>query len=79
MNGNLIPKISSRLEIMHKKEMKKECNRGEKELRAATKKFRKEKTSSCNNQKKDLHHIEMERIRWMSHREELMMKFKIPT
>ena len=34
-------KISSRLEIMHKKEMKKERNRGEKELRAATKKFMK--------------------------------------
>ena len=39
----LASKISSRLEIMHKKEMKKEHNRGEKELRAATKKFRKEK------------------------------------
>ena len=39
------PKISSRIEIMHKKEIKKESNRGEEELRAATKLFRKEKTS----------------------------------
>ena len=39
-------KISSSLEIMHKKDMNKESNRGEKELRAATKIFQKEKTSS---------------------------------
>ena len=64
----LASKISSRVEIMHKKEMKKERNRGEKELRTATKKFRKEKTSSPKNQKKDLHNIEKERIRWLSHR-----------
>ena len=44
---------------MHKKEMKNERNRGEKELRAATNKFRKENTSSCKKQKKDLHQIEM--------------------
>ena len=50
-------KVSSRLEIMHKKEMKKERNRGEKEIRAATKKFRKDKTSSCKKQKKSLHQI----------------------
>ena len=37
-------KFSSRLEIIHKKEMKKDRNRGEKELRSATKLFRKEKT-----------------------------------
>ena len=69
-------KISSRLEIMHKKEMKKERNRGEEELRAATKKFRKEKTSSRKKQKKALHQIEKERIRWLSHQEELMMKLE---
>ena len=51
----LASKISSRLEIMHKKETKKERNRVEEELRAATKKFRKEKTSSCKKQKKALH------------------------
>ena len=51
----LASKITSRLKIMHKKEMKKERNRGEKELRAATKKFRNEKTSSCKNQKKALY------------------------
>ena len=67
-------KISSRLEIMHKKDMKKECNRGEEELRAATKKYRKEKTSYRKKQRKDLHQIEKERIRWLSHQEELMMK-----
>ena len=33
--------ISSRLEKINKKEMKKDRNRGEKDLRAATKKFRK--------------------------------------
>ena len=55
--------ISSRLEIMHKKEMKKERNRGEEELCAATNKFRKEKTLSRKNQKKDLHQIEKDRIR----------------
>ena len=61
-------KISSSLEIMHKKDMNKESNRGEKELRAATKIFRKKNTSSCKKQKKDLHQIEKERIRWMSYR-----------
>ena len=60
-------KISSRLEIMHRKETKKERNRGEKELRAATKIFRNENNSSCKNQKKDLHHINKERIMWLSH------------
>ena len=50
-------KVSSRIEIMHKKEMKKERNRGEKELRAATKLFLKEKTSLQKNLKKDLHQI----------------------
>ena len=50
-------KISSRLEIMHKKEIKKESNRGEKELRAATKLFRKEKNSSRKKHKKALHQI----------------------
>ena len=69
-------KISSRLEIMHTKEMKKERNRGEKELRAATKKIRKEKTSSHKKQKKALHQIEKERIRWLSHQEELMTKLE---
>ena len=48
--------------------MNKERNRGEEEIRAATKKFRKDKTSSRKKQKKDLHHIEKERIRWLSHR-----------
>ena len=42
----LASKFSSRIEIMHKKEMKKERDRGEEELCAATKKFRKEKISS---------------------------------
>ena len=69
-------KISSRIEIMHKKDMKKERNRGEKEIRAATNKFRKEKTQYRMNQKKDLHYIGKERIRWLSHREELMMKLE---
>ena len=69
-------KISSRLEIMHKKEIKKECNRREKELHAAAKLFRKEKTSSRKNQKKALHQIEKERIRWLSHQEDLMMKLE---
>ena len=32
-------KVSSRIDTMHNKDMKKECNRGEKELRAATKLF----------------------------------------
>ena len=72
----LASKISSRLEIMHKKEMKKERNRGEKELCAATNKFRKEKTSSRMNQNKALHQIEKKRIMWLSHREELMMKLE---
>ena len=61
-------KISSRLEIMHKKDTKKERNRGEKELRDTTKLFRKEKTSSRKKKKKDLHQIEKESIRWLSHR-----------
>ena len=69
-------KTSSRLEIMHKKWMKKGCNRGDKELRAATKLFRNYKTSSRKKQKKALHHIEKKRIRWLSHREELMMKLE---
>ena len=69
-------KSSSRLEIMHKKETKKERNRGDKELRAATKKFRKEKTSSRKKQKKDLHQIEKERIMRLSHREDLMVKLE---
>ena len=54
--------------------MKKERNRGEKELRAATKLFRKEKTLSLKKLKKALHQIQKERIRWLSHQEELMMK-----
>ena len=63
-------KISSRLEIMHTKEIKKERNRGEEKLRAATKKFRKENTSyrKKKKKKKALLHIEKERIRWLSHR-----------
>ena len=69
-------KISSRLEIMHKKETKKERNRGEKELRAATKNFWKENTPSRKKQKKALHQIDKERIGWMSHREELTMKLE---
>ena len=72
----LASKISSRLEIMHNKEMKKERNRGEKELLAATKKFRTEKTSYRKKQKKALHQIERERTRCLSHREELMMKLE---
>ena len=69
-------KISSMLEIMHKKEIKKENNRVDKELRAANKLFRKEKTSPRKKQKKALHHIDKERIRWLSHREELIMKLE---
>ena len=65
----LASKFSSRLDIMHNNEMKKYSNRGEEELRASTKKFRKDKTLSRKKQKKDLHQIEKERIRWMSHRE----------
>ena len=61
-------KIISRLEIMHKKDMNKESNRGEKELHAATKLFQKEKNSSCKKQKKDQQQIEKKRIRWLSHR-----------
>ena len=72
----LASKISSRLEIMHKKQMKKERNREEEELRAATKKFRKEKTSSRKKQKKALHQIKKERIRWIPHQEELMTKLE---
>ena len=56
--------------------MKKESNRGEEELRASTKKFLKEKTSSRKKQKKAMHQVEKERIRWLFHREELMMKLK---
>ena len=61
---------------MHKKDMKKDRNRGEKEIHATTKLFRKEKTSYHKNLKKDLHQIEKERIRWISHREELMMNLE---
>ena len=42
-------KISSRLEIMHRKDTDKERNRGEKELRAASKIFRKDNNSSRKN------------------------------
>ena len=59
----LASKTSSRLKIMHKKEMKKERNRGDEELRAATKTFLKENTSSRQKQKKDLYQIEKEIIR----------------
>ena len=52
---------------MHKKEMKNDRNRGEEELRAATKKFQKENTSYRKKKKKALLHIEKERIRWLSH------------
>ena len=38
--------VSSRLGIMHKKEINKEHNRGEKDLRDATKIFQEEKNSS---------------------------------
>ena len=69
-------KISSRLEMIHKKEMNKERNRGEKEVHAKTKIFRKENTSSRKKQEKDLHQIDKDRIRWLSHREELMMKLE---
>ena len=72
----LASKISSRVEIIHQKEMKKERNRGEKELRAVTKKLRKESTSSRKKQKKALHQIEKDRIRWLSRREGLMMKLE---
>ena len=67
-------KIISRLEITHKKEMKKERYRGEKNIRVSTKLFRKENTSSRKKHKKALHQIEKEGIRRLSHREELMMK-----
>ena len=50
-------KVASRLEIMNKKEMKKERNRVEKELHVATKLFLEEKISSRKKLKKDLHHI----------------------
>ena len=59
--------------------MKKESNRGEKELRAATKLFIKEKTSSRKKQKKALHQIEKESIRWLSRLEDLMVNLEIPT
>ena len=72
----LASKFSSSLDIMHKKEMKKERNRGEEELRAAIKKFKNKKTSFRKKQKKALHQIEKERIRWLSHREKLMMKLE---
>ena len=67
-------KISSRLVIIYKKEMKKERNRGEKELRDATNKFRKEKTSSRKKQKKAMYQVEKYKIRWMSYRKELTIK-----
>ena len=54
----LASKISSRIERMNKKEMNKDRNRGEKDIRATTKLFRKEKTSYQKNLKKDLHQIE---------------------
>ena len=53
----LASKVSSRPERIHKKETKKENNRVEKELLAATKIFRKEKSSSCKKLKKALHQI----------------------
>ena len=61
---------------MHKKDMKKDRNRGEKEIRATTNIFRKEKTSYHKNLKKDLHQIDKERIMWLSRLEELMMKLE---
>ena len=42
----LASKISARLDMMHKKDMKKERNRVQEELRAATKKFSKERKSA---------------------------------
>ena len=57
----LASKISARLDMMHKKDMKKERNRVEEELRAATKKFSKERKSSRKNQKKAFHQIEKKR------------------
>ena len=72
----LASKISARLDMMHKKDMKKERNRVQEELRAATKKFSKERKSSRKNQKKALHQIEKKSIRWMFHQEELMMKLE---
>ena len=51
----LSSKIISRIEIIHKKEMKKKRNRVEKDLRAATKKFPKDKNSSRKNQSKALY------------------------
>ena len=69
-------KISSRLEIMHNKEMNKYRNMGEKELRAATKIFRKENTPYHKNQKKALYQIEKERIMWLYHQEDLTMKLE---
>ena len=62
-------KVSSRLEIMYKKETNKESNRVYKEIRDATKLFRKEKTSSLGKLKKALHQIEKDRIRWLFHQE----------
>ena len=67
-------KVSSRLEIMHKKETNKDRKMGDKELRAKTNIFRKDKTSSRKKLKKALQHIEKERIRWLSYREDLMTK-----
>ena len=49
---------------------------GENDLRAVTKLFIKEKNAYRKNLKKALHHIEKERIRWLSHQDELMMKLE---
>ena len=59
---------------MHNKDMKEECNRGDKDLRDATKIFQEEKNSSWKKLKKDLYQIKKERIKWMYHWEELIMK-----
>ena len=50
-------KVSSRIDIMHKKDTKKERNRGEKELLVATKLVQKETNLSRKNLKKALHLI----------------------
>ena len=56
--------------------MKKDRNRGYKELCAATNKFRKDETSSRKKQKKAMHQVEKYRIRWMFHQEDRMMKLE---
>ena len=50
-------KVSSRIDRMHKKDTKKERNRGEKELLVATKLVQKETNLSRKNLKKALHLI----------------------